>query len=173
MRISHPSVFSRVDLRRGLLSIDTCKKIQLISLTFLEIYSKPRSSWQGQNPAQITKPRKRKSGISERHKRTYQTVTPTPWTTNTVWCIYLHCLPSYAPGNRECLLQEEEMCDFMQHVWKHLLGLREVLTLAIRARFDIRAEDYSSNSYRKAAYREYCLWKYGKLGKGNRRVLPS
>ena len=52
---------------------------------------------------------------------------------------------------------------------------REVLTLAIRARCDIRAEepDYSSNSYRKAAYRQYCLWKYGKLGKGNRRVLPS
>lgn len=52
---------------------------------------------------------------------------------------------------------------------------REVLVLAIRARFDIRAEepDYSSNSFRKAAYRQYCLWKYGKLGKGNRRVLPS
>ena len=52
---------------------------------------------------------------------------------------------------------------------------REVLNLAIRSRCDIRAEepDYSSNSYRKAAYRQYCLWKYGKLGSGNRQVLPS
>lgn len=52
---------------------------------------------------------------------------------------------------------------------------REVLTLAIRARFDIMAEeaDYSANAYRKASYRQFCLWKYGKLGRGNRRVLPA
>ena len=52
---------------------------------------------------------------------------------------------------------------------------REVLTLAIRARFDILADelDYLTNSFRKAAYRQYCLWKYGKLGRGNRRVLSS
>jgi len=50
-----------------------------------------------------------------------------------------------------------------------------MLTLAIRARFDILAEepDYSTNTFRKAAYKQYYLWKYGKLGKGNRRVLPS
>uniref|UniRef100_A0A1X7TTA0 P2X purinoreceptor 7 intracellular domain-containing protein n=1 Tax=Amphimedon queenslandica TaxID=400682 RepID=A0A1X7TTA0_AMPQE len=28
-------------------------------------------------------------------------------------------------------------------------------------------------SYRKAAYRQYILWKYKKLGKGNRKVCPS
>lgn len=52
---------------------------------------------------------------------------------------------------------------------------REVLTIAIRARCDIRAEnaDYEMNSFRKAAYRQFILWKYGKLGKGNRRVCPS
>ena len=52
---------------------------------------------------------------------------------------------------------------------------REVLQLAIRARCDIRADepDYSTQSYRKAAYRQYTLWKYGKLGRGNRKLLPS
>jgi len=44
---------------------------------------------------------------------------------------------------------------------------REVLQLAIRARCDIRADDpdYSTQSYRKAAYRQYTLWKYGEIGK--------
>ena len=52
---------------------------------------------------------------------------------------------------------------------------REVLQLAITARCDIRADepDYSTQSYRKAAYRQYTLWKYGKLGRGNRKILPS
>ena len=52
---------------------------------------------------------------------------------------------------------------------------REVLVLAIRARCDIRVDDpdYSTNSYRKAAYRQYILWRYKKLGRGNRRVCPS
>ena len=52
---------------------------------------------------------------------------------------------------------------------------RDILLIAIRARCDIRVEDpdYSTNSYRKAAYRQYILWRYKKLGRGNRRVCPS
>uniref|UniRef100_A0A1X7TTK9 P2X purinoreceptor 7 intracellular domain-containing protein n=1 Tax=Amphimedon queenslandica TaxID=400682 RepID=A0A1X7TTK9_AMPQE len=42
-------------------------------------------------------------------------------------------------------------------------------------RYDIRAEtiSYSPESFRKAAYRQYILWKYQKLGCGNRQVCPS
>ena len=52
---------------------------------------------------------------------------------------------------------------------------RDVLVLAIRSRCDIRFEepDYSTNSFRKAAYRQYILWRYKKLGRGNRRVCLS
>ena len=32
---------------------------------------------------------------------------------------------------------------------------------------------FSMESFRKAAYRQYVLWRFGKLGRGNRRVLPS
>ncbi|CAB3976917.1 Hypothetical predicted protein [Paramuricea clavata] len=52
---------------------------------------------------------------------------------------------------------------------------RDVLLIAIRARYNIRVEDpdCSTNSYSKAAYRQYILWRYKKLGRGNRRVCPS
>lgn len=52
---------------------------------------------------------------------------------------------------------------------------RDILQLNITARCDIRADpmDYSMNSFRKAGYRQFALWKYGRLGRSNRRILPS
>ena len=52
---------------------------------------------------------------------------------------------------------------------------QQVLTIAIHQRSDIRADpiEYSSESYRKAAYRQYILWIYKKLGRGNRRICLS
>ena len=73
-----------------------------------------------------------------------------------VCCQKRTCVTSYVMFNTTCLD-------------------REVLQLAITARCDIRADepDYSTQSYRKAAYRQYTLWKYGTLGRGNRQILPS
>ena len=52
---------------------------------------------------------------------------------------------------------------------------RDVLEVVIKARCDIRADefDFSAESFRKAGYRQFTIWKYGKLGRGNRRVLPA
>ena len=52
---------------------------------------------------------------------------------------------------------------------------KDILEIAIIARGDYRAEEvnFRNNNYRKAAYCQFCLWRYGKPGKGNRRVLPS
>ena len=73
-----------------------------------------------------------------------------------VCCQKRTCVTSYVMFNTTCLDQE-------------------VLQLAIRARCDIPADepDYSTQSYRKAAYRQYTLWRYGKLGRGNRKILLS
>ena len=51
----------------------------------------------------------------------------------------------------------------------------DVLQLAIRNRGDIRndRDDNSTRAFRKAAYRQYVLDRYGYLGKGNRKVCPS
>ena len=86
------------------------------------------------------------------------------------WCICTICRPM--PLEIENVCCRKRTCVTSYTMFENICLDREVLTLAIRARCDIRAEepDYSSNSYRKAAYRQYCLWKYGKLGKGNRRV---
>jgi len=51
---------------------------------------------------------------------------------------------------------------------------RDILEVGIKARCDIRADEFNfaMESFRKAGYRQNALWTCGKLGRGNRRVLP-
>ena len=50
-----------------------------------------------------------------------------------------------------------------------------VIAIAMRFREDMLALNNVRNNenFRHAAYRQYILWQYGHLGKGNRRVVPS
>ena len=66
-------------------------------------------------------------------------------------------------------------CVTSYKLFQNLCLDRNVLETAIKARSDIRAEelDFGMNSFRKASYRQYILWRYGRLGKGNRKVVPS
>ena len=89
------------------------------------------------------------------------------------WCVCGLC--RRMPDGRENVCCRKRTCVTSYVILSNICLHREVLVLAIRATCDIRADvpDYSTNSYRKAAYRQYVLWKYGKLGSGNRRVVPS
>lgn len=89
------------------------------------------------------------------------------------WCICRVC--RRMPDEQENVCCKKRTCVTSYVMFSNNCLDRGVLELAIRARCDIRAEetDYSAQSYRKAAYRQYALWKYGKLGSGNRKVLPS
>ena len=89
------------------------------------------------------------------------------------WCVCGVC--RRMPDEQENVCCKLRTCVTSYVMFNTVCLDREVLKLAIRARCDIRADDpdYSSQSYRKAAYRQYTLWKYGKLGRGNRKVLPS
>ena len=52
---------------------------------------------------------------------------------------------------------------------------KDIFEMALIARADNRAEkiNFKNSDYRKAAYYQFCLWRYGNRGQGNRRVLPS
>ena len=90
-----------------------------------------------------------------------------------LWCICSVC--QRMPDEQENVCCKKRTCVTSYVMFNTVCLDREVLQLVIRARFDIRADepDYSTQSYRKAAYRQYMLWKYGKLGRGNRKILPS
>lgn len=90
------------------------------------------------------------------------------------WCVCGHCVHMDNPQEQKCCGLRRN-CVTSYQLFKNLCLDRNVLELAVKARCDMRAEDidFSSNSFRKAAYRQYILWRYGKLGKGNRRVCPA
>ena len=89
------------------------------------------------------------------------------------WCTCGVCRPMPLEEENKCC--KKVTCVTSYVTFQNTCTDRDVLIMAIRARCDIRAEEpnYSTNSFRKAAYRQYILWRYKKLGRGNRKVCPS
>ena len=80
----------------------------------------------------------------------------------------------------KCVVMDTQCCN-KRHCttsYRHFYNIcldHEVLIVAIHQRCDLCADviNYSPESYQKAAYRQYILWVYKKLGHGNHRVCPS
>ena len=89
------------------------------------------------------------------------------------WCVCNVGADTGSEEENKCCGKRPCVTSFQ--MFRNVVLDREVFNIAIRARCDIRAEntDFEMNSYCKAAYPEYILWKYEKLDKGNRRVCPS
>ena len=89
------------------------------------------------------------------------------------WCICSRCQPMDTSTENVCCGKRNCITSYT-HFFRICLD-QQVLTVAIHQRADLRADpiSYSPESYRKAAYRQYILWVYKKLGRGNRRVCPS
>ena len=102
-----------------------------------------------------------------------QSEPPEPEKGDDSWCICRVCRRMQDETENVCC--RKRTCVISYVMFNNICLARGVLELAIRARCDIRAylPDYSTQSYRKAVYRQYTLWKYGKLGRGNRRILLS
>ena len=89
------------------------------------------------------------------------------------WCKCGKCRPMPLPIENVCCAKR--VCVTEYEVF-HLTCLNpNVLRTAIRNNADWRADPvvYNNTSFRKAAYRQYILWVYDYLGRGNRRVAPS
>ena len=87
------------------------------------------------------------------------------------WCVCGNCMGN--PQEQRCCTIRK--CITSYELFQNLCLDRNVLEVAIKARCDMRADDldFSTNSFRKAVYRQYILWRYGRLGKGHdRRVCP-
>ncbi|XP_061170877.1 uncharacterized protein LOC133180348 [Saccostrea echinata] len=92
------------------------------------------------------------------------------------WCTCSRCREMPTQVERVCCGRSPEQCTTLLPDF-HVLCLDEaVLALARLYREDVLAlptdEDYN-RANRQSAYRQYILWTYGKLGTGNRKVIPS
>lgn len=89
------------------------------------------------------------------------------------WCKCRHCREMNNDTENVCC--KRVRCVTLHRSFSNICLDRENLEVTIKERSDFRADefDFSMESFRKAGYRRYIIWKYGKLGRGNRRVIPS
>ena len=89
------------------------------------------------------------------------------------WCKCRVCVPM--PSEEENVCCKRVTCITSYTSFANICLDRDILEVCIKARCDIRADEFnfSMESFRKAGYRQFALWRYGKLGRGNRKVIPA
>ncbi|XP_048746229.1 P2X purinoceptor 7-like [Ostrea edulis] len=92
------------------------------------------------------------------------------------WCICTFCREMPAQRERLCCQRNQDGCISRLPDFDILILNEAVLALARLYRQDILAQpdDGDRNkANRHTAYRQFVLWHHGRLGTGDRRVLPS
>lgn len=89
------------------------------------------------------------------------------------WCKCRVCMPMSSEEENVCC--KRVTCITSYTSFANICLDRDIWEVCIKARCDIRADkfNFSGESFRKAAYRQFALWQYGKLGRGNRKVIPA
>ena len=90
-----------------------------------------------------------------------------PWEDVPDWSMCSHCMPVENPQEQKCCGLKKCITSFQ--LVPNLCLDRNVLEVAIKAQCDMHTDeiDFSTSSYHKAAYRQYLLWRCGRLSKGN------
>ena len=98
---------------------------------------------------------------------------PSPGDTSPEWCKCHVCRPMQNEIENVCC--KRVACVTRFQAFNNICLDRDILEVCIKARCDILADDFnfSMESFRKAAYGQFVLWRFGKLGWGNRRVVLS
>ena len=94
---------------------------------------------------------------------------------NPDWCFCDNCAPMPTQTENKCCCCKVMPCITTNPLFSQLVLDGNVLELAMRYMEDILVADPVRNNenFRHAAYRQYVLWQHGRLGKGNRVVIPS
>ena len=91
------------------------------------------------------------------------------------WCKCQNCRPMPTAEENKCCARTIRPCITTNPLFTQLVLDANVLDLAMRYREDVLVLDHPRNNlnFRHAAYRQHVLWQHGRLGQGNRRVIPS
>ena len=100
---------------------------------------------------------------------------PEPGNNLPEWCNCGHCANMPTQEENKCCAQVRRPCISRTNLFRQLVLDGNVLELQMRYREDVLVLDNHRNNenFRHAAYRQYVLWQHGRLGRGNRRVVPS
>ncbi|XP_070532880.1 uncharacterized protein [Ptychodera flava] len=92
------------------------------------------------------------------------------------WCKCGQCqdMPTQAE-KKCCATRQSQGCITNKGLFNYLVLDANVLELAMRWNADTYAEEHQRDNacFRHFAYRQYIYWQHGRLGAGNRRVVPS
>jgi hypothetical protein len=100
---------------------------------------------------------------------------PPPENESPNWCNCGQCREMPTQEENKCCCQTAMPCITTQPLFSQLVLDGNVLDIAMRYREDVLVVDHQRNNenFRHAAYRQFVLWQHGRLGKGNRRIVPS
>lgn len=91
------------------------------------------------------------------------------------WCKCGHCVTMPTQEENKCCTRAIRPCISRTPLFHQIVLDANILDIAMRYREDILALENVRNNenFRHAAYRQFVLWQHGRLGRGNRRVVPS
>ena len=91
------------------------------------------------------------------------------------WSNCGHCVAMPTQLENRCCTRAIRPCISTVPLFQQLVLDGNVLNIAMRYREDFLVLNNVRNNenFRHAAYQQYILWQHGRLGRGNRRVIPS
>ena len=91
------------------------------------------------------------------------------------WCKCGLCIIMPTPAENKCCTRSVRACITTNPLFQQIVLDGNILDVQMRYREDMLATDHPRNNenFRHAAYRQFVLWQHGRLGQGNRVVVPS